>query len=154
MARRCLPDHLTDNYVNLTKRLGIPGHFHELGHFSATEAIASGADVHINLIGHSLFWTGAGQRKPWTTASAVELAAIGPKTIVEPTGAHGLGPEAADTLEKPSVGGDKDDGASGGGRLRHQSVVAVVSGVDDAHTVNVCLSDAGAGGAFEDYHRR
>ncbi len=41
----CLPDHLTDNYVNLTKRLGIPGHFHELRHFSATEAIASGADV-------------------------------------------------------------------------------------------------------------
>ncbi len=40
-----LPDHLTDNYVNLTKRLGIPGHFHELRHFSATEAIASGADV-------------------------------------------------------------------------------------------------------------
>jgi integrase len=41
----CLPDHLTDNYVNLSKRLGIPGHFHELRHFSATEAIASGADV-------------------------------------------------------------------------------------------------------------
>jgi integrase len=40
-----LPDHLTDNYVNLTKRLGTPGHFHELRHFSATEAIASGADV-------------------------------------------------------------------------------------------------------------
>jgi integrase len=41
----CLPDHLTDNYVNLTKRLGIPGHFHELRHFNATEAIASGDDV-------------------------------------------------------------------------------------------------------------
>ena len=88
------------------------------------------------------------------TASAVELTAIGPEARIEPTGAYGLGTEVADALEKSAVGRDKDDAAGGRGGLRHQSVVAVVGGVDDAHAVNVCLSDAGPGGAFEDYHCR
>jgi hypothetical protein len=92
--------------------------------------------------------------RPGTTASAVELAVIGPETIVEPTGAYRLGTEVADTLEKLAVGGDKDDAISSRRGFRHQSVVAVVGGVDDAHAVNVCLSGSGAGGAFEDYHCR
>lgn len=41
----CGPDSLTGGYGRLAKRLGIGGHFHELRHFAATTAIASGADV-------------------------------------------------------------------------------------------------------------
>ena len=63
-------------------------------------------------------------------------------------------PRSRTALEKSAVGRDKDDAAGGRRGLRHQSVVAVVGGVDDAHAVNVCLSDAGPGGAFEDYHCR
>jgi integrase len=40
-----LPDRLTDNYRNLTKKLGISTHLHELRHFSATEGIGAGIDV-------------------------------------------------------------------------------------------------------------
>jgi len=40
-----LPDRLTDNYRNLTKRLGISTHLHELRHFSATGGIGAGIDV-------------------------------------------------------------------------------------------------------------
>ena len=29
-----------------------------------------------------------------------------------------------------------------------------MGGVDDTHAVDICLSDAGVGGALEDYHRR
>jgi integrase len=39
------PDTLTDYYKRAAKRLGITTHFHELRHFAATTAIASGADV-------------------------------------------------------------------------------------------------------------
>jgi len=39
------PDTLTDYYKRAAKRLGIATHFHELRHFAATTAIASGADV-------------------------------------------------------------------------------------------------------------
>ena len=41
----CLPDGLSHGYERLAKRLGIKGHIHELRHFSATTAIAGGADV-------------------------------------------------------------------------------------------------------------
>ncbi len=44
-ARPYAPDTLTDYYKWAAKRLGIRAHFHELRHFSATTAIASGADV-------------------------------------------------------------------------------------------------------------
>jgi len=49
-----------------------------------------------------------------------QLPATGPETVVEPTGAYGLGAEVADALEKSAVGGDKDDAASGR-RGRHCS---------------------------------
>jgi integrase len=39
------PDTLTDYFKRAAKRLGITTHFHELRHFAATTAIASGADV-------------------------------------------------------------------------------------------------------------
>jgi integrase len=39
------PDTLTDYYKRAAKRLGIRAHSHELRHFAATTAIASGADV-------------------------------------------------------------------------------------------------------------
>lgn len=39
------PGTLTDYYKRAAKRLGITTHFHELRHFAATTAIASGADV-------------------------------------------------------------------------------------------------------------
>lgn len=41
----CRPDSLTAGYGRLAQRLGIGGHFHQLRHFAATTAIASGADV-------------------------------------------------------------------------------------------------------------
>jgi integrase len=41
----CKPDGLTQAYVRVAKSLGLSGHFHELRHFAATVAIASGADV-------------------------------------------------------------------------------------------------------------
>ena len=41
----CLPDGLSHGYERLTKRLDITGRMHELRHFSATTAIAGGADV-------------------------------------------------------------------------------------------------------------
>ena len=41
----CLPDGLTGGYSRLARRLGFGGHFHELRHWCATAAIASGADV-------------------------------------------------------------------------------------------------------------
>jgi len=41
----CKPDGLTQAYVRVSKSLGLSGHFHELRHFAATVAIASGADV-------------------------------------------------------------------------------------------------------------
>jgi hypothetical protein len=39
--------------------------------------------------------------------------------------------------------GDEDDAGGRDRGLRDQGVVAVVGGVDDAHAVDVCLSDAG-----------
>lgn len=41
----CLPDGLTAGYSRLARRLGLQSHFHELRHFAATTAIASGVDV-------------------------------------------------------------------------------------------------------------
>ena len=41
----CLPDGLTGGYGRLTRKLGSGGHFHELRHFAATTAIASGVDA-------------------------------------------------------------------------------------------------------------
>jgi integrase len=41
----CLPDGLTHQYARLASCLGLSSHFHELRHFSATTAIAGGADV-------------------------------------------------------------------------------------------------------------
>jgi hypothetical protein len=40
-----IPDTLTDYYKRAAKKLGVATHFHELRHFSATTAIAGGADV-------------------------------------------------------------------------------------------------------------
>jgi integrase len=40
-----MPDRITDNYRNLARRLGVPGHIHELRHFSATLAIVGGSDL-------------------------------------------------------------------------------------------------------------
>jgi integrase len=41
----CKPDGLTQAYARVAKSVGLTGHFHELRHFAATVAIASGADV-------------------------------------------------------------------------------------------------------------
>ena len=41
----CKPDGLTSAYGRVARSLGLSGHFHELRHFAATTAIASGADV-------------------------------------------------------------------------------------------------------------
>ena len=41
----CLPDGLTSAYERLARKLGVGGHFHQLRHFAATVAIASGTDV-------------------------------------------------------------------------------------------------------------
>jgi integrase len=41
----CLPDGLSHQYQHLARGLGLSTHFHELRHFSATTAIAGGADV-------------------------------------------------------------------------------------------------------------
>lgn len=41
----CLPDGLTSAYERLARKLGVGGHLHQLRHFAATIAIASGADV-------------------------------------------------------------------------------------------------------------
>ena len=40
-----IPDTLTDYYKRAAKKLGVATHFHGLRHFSATTAIAGGADV-------------------------------------------------------------------------------------------------------------
>ncbi len=44
-AAPCLPHTLTGGYRRLTTKLGLTGHFHQLRHFAATTAIASGPDV-------------------------------------------------------------------------------------------------------------
>jgi integrase len=51
----CLPDSLTGGYRRLARRLGGNGHFHELRHWCATAAIASGADVRMvsGRLGHA-----------------------------------------------------------------------------------------------------
>lgn len=41
----CMPDDLTHAYRRVAQSLGLGGHFHELRHFAATVAIASGGDV-------------------------------------------------------------------------------------------------------------
>jgi integrase len=41
----CLPNGLTGAYRRVSRRIGLPGHFHELRHFTATTAIGSGTDV-------------------------------------------------------------------------------------------------------------
>lgn len=41
----CLPDGITSAYAALAKKAQVGGHFHELRHFAATTAIASGVDV-------------------------------------------------------------------------------------------------------------
>jgi len=41
----CKPDGLTSAYARVVRSLGLSGHFHELRHFTATEAVASGTDV-------------------------------------------------------------------------------------------------------------
>jgi integrase len=40
-----MPDRLTDNFRNLAKRAGVQAHLHQLRHYSASVAIASGSDV-------------------------------------------------------------------------------------------------------------
>jgi integrase len=40
-----MPDRLTDNFRNLAKRAGLRTHLHQLRHYSASVAIASGSDV-------------------------------------------------------------------------------------------------------------
>jgi hypothetical protein len=85
-------------------------------------------------------------------ASAAELAAVGAETIVEPTGADGLGAQLADALEEAAVGGDEENAGGGGRGLSDQSVVAAMSCVDDPDAIQVCLSDSGPGGAFDDDH--
>ena len=51
----CLPDGLSHGYERLARRLGIKGNMHGLRHFSATTAIAGGADVRTvaGRIGHA-----------------------------------------------------------------------------------------------------
>ncbi len=44
-ALPCLPDGLTQAYSRLAAKTGVGGHLHELRHYAATAAIASGADV-------------------------------------------------------------------------------------------------------------
>lgn len=44
-SQPCLPNGLTAAYRRVARSLGLSGHFHELRHFAATTAIASGADV-------------------------------------------------------------------------------------------------------------
>ena len=39
------PDTLTTDYTRLAKKLGLDTHFHELRHFTATTAVASGTDI-------------------------------------------------------------------------------------------------------------
>ena len=41
----CRPDGLTSAYERLARKVGVGGHLHQLRHFAATVAIASGADV-------------------------------------------------------------------------------------------------------------
>ena len=40
-----MPDTLTNYYRRTAKRLGLDTHFHELRHFTATTAVASGTDI-------------------------------------------------------------------------------------------------------------
>jgi integrase len=51
----CRPDTLTGAYRRLTTKLGVGGHFHELRHFAATTAVASGTDIRTvsHRLGHS-----------------------------------------------------------------------------------------------------
>jgi integrase len=44
-SQPCLPNGLTAAYRRIARSLGLSSHFHELRHFTATTAIASGADV-------------------------------------------------------------------------------------------------------------
>ena len=44
-SQPCLPNGLTAAYRRVARSLGLSSHFHELRHFTATTAIASGADV-------------------------------------------------------------------------------------------------------------
>lgn len=44
-SQPCLPAGITTGFARLAKKLGVKTHFHELRHFAATVAIASGADV-------------------------------------------------------------------------------------------------------------
>ena len=41
----CLPDGISGGFYRLAKKIGVQSHFHELRHFAATTAIASGIDV-------------------------------------------------------------------------------------------------------------
>ena len=54
-SQPCLPNGLTAAYRRVARSLGLSSHFHELRHFTATIAIASGADVRtvVGRLGHA-----------------------------------------------------------------------------------------------------
>jgi hypothetical protein len=90
----------------------------------------------------------------WRSRTGSRTAPDGLETVVQPAGSHGLGSQLADALNEAAVSRHENDASGCGRSLLNQSVVAVMGGVDDTHTVDICLSNAGAGGAFEDDHRR
>ena len=95
------PDTLTDYYKRTAKRLGITTHFHELRHFAATTAIASGADVR----------TVAGR---WARRRLGDIAGLRPCPRGTGPGPSGRTWRSRSRPRGPSAEGERRRGASAG----------------------------------------
>jgi integrase len=84
-----MPDRLTDNFRNLAKRAGVPAHLHQLRHYSASIAIASGSDVRTvaGRLGHAHASTTLNIYAHVIEARDQQLASLLGRTIL---GANGL----------------------------------------------------------------
>jgi integrase len=107
-SRPCLPNGLTAAYRRGARSLGLSSHFHELRHFMATTAIASGADVRTvaGRLGHadtSLTWrvyAHALEQRDRDLAALLGNAVFGPVN----SRAHLCEPDAPTPTELKSAG--------------------------------------------------
>jgi len=85
----CLPNGLTGAYRRVARRIGLPGHFHELRHFTATTAIASGTDIRTvaDRLGHAdpsvtlKVYTHAVKERDRDLARLLSAAVLGPMKL-------------------------------------------------------------------------
>jgi integrase len=82
-----MPDRLTDNFRNLARRAGVQAHLHQLRHYNASVAIASGSDVRTvaGRLGHAHASTTLNIYAHVIEARDQQLASILGRTVLGPS---------------------------------------------------------------------